>query len=208
MRLDTLISWFLDQGTFVRVYAYVPAADEERRWLLDFLNNAGRKFGVEIVALLDPAQLTWDLLEALHTREVVDLILCVDGGGLAAALAAVALLGRYRATRTAAARPDVGFSCRLWLEPGFAGDDFQRLSRLALAAPWLTAEEPGFAPAAAGFEQAVDLPDALQRREGGCWLYHKSITVDAAGRVWMCPRHTGGPAEGRPVICSRIPPRS
>jgi hypothetical protein len=196
-RLESLISWFLDHGTFVRLYAYVPAADEERRWLLEFLKGAGRKFGVEIAALLDPAHITWDLVEALHTRGVVDLIICVNSGELAAGLAAVALVDRYRAERTAAARPDVGLSCRVWLEPGNAGDDFQRLSRLALSAPWLTIEESGFAPAAEALVEPVPLPNALQRREGGCWLYHKSLTVDAAGRVWMCPRHTGGPAEGR-----------
>jgi hypothetical protein len=200
-RLETLLSWFLDRGEFVRLYACLPGAGAERRWLLDFLAGAGRKLGVESVALLEPAELTWDLLEALHTRGLVDLVLREGTAGPDSTLAAVDLLGRYRAAHAAAARPGGGLACRLWLAPGAAGDDSRRLARLARSAPWLAVEEPGFELAAvrtaAISAGPAELPAAILSRPGGCWLYHQSLTVDAAGRLWMCPRHAGGPAEGR-----------
>jgi hypothetical protein len=147
---------------------------------------------------VEPAELTWDLLEALHTRGLVDLVLLERDGEPDSTRAAVELLGRYRAAHATAAGPGGGLAGRLWPAPGAAGEGSRRLAALARSAPWLEVEEPGFElPAAAAGRPAEPPPAAVLSRPGGCWLYHQSLTVDAAGRLWMCPRHAGGPAEGR-----------
>ncbi len=201
-RLSALIAWLIDRGELGRLYAFLPEAEPAAHWTLDCLGEAGRKLGVEVSLLLRPERLTVDLLEALHARGVLDLIL--TGGGAAsdtsdasdASRAALATFDRYRAGRAAVARSGRGFSCRLWLDSSEAGDDYQRLASLTRAAPGLAIDSPAFrlpVPRAAG---PPALPEALLSGPGGCRLFELSLTVDPDGRVWICPLH-GGAADGQ-----------
>jgi hypothetical protein len=196
-RLEGLITWFIDRGEFVRLYAFVPADDAALRWLLDRMSGIARRYGLETSAILPAERLGGDLLEALHARGILDLVLTAEARQLDAVLAATARIDGYpwRHGRAAAARSGRGLSCRLWLEPGDDGEDLQRLSILRRRAPWLAVEAPGFDLPAAPPRAAAELPEELRARRGGCWLYDLSLTIDAAGRVPMCPRH-GNVAEG------------
>jgi hypothetical protein len=198
-RLWGLIAWLIDRGELGRLYAFLPEAEPAARWTLDCLEEAGRKLGVEVSLLLRPERLTVALLETLHARGVLDLVLTGGSGGTGAgdaSRAALAAFDRYRAGRAAVARSGRGFSCRLWLDSGEAGDDYQRLAALARAAPGLAIDSPAFrlpVPAAAGRRA---LPEALLSGPGGCRLFELSLTIGPDGRVWICPLH-GGVAEGR-----------
>ncbi|HEY0512615.1 MAG TPA: hypothetical protein VGH73_11960 [Thermoanaerobaculia bacterium] len=194
-RLEALITWLIDRGELSRLYAFLPEEAAAARWTLGYLGEAGRKFGVEVSLLLPPERLTADLLEALHARGILDLILTAGAGSFGACRAALAALDDYRAGRAVVARSGRGFSCRLWLEAGEDGADYRRLAALTREAPGLAIDTPAFGLATQGAGRTA-LPEALLSRSGSCRLFELSLTVDPSGGVWMCSRQ-GGAAEGR-----------
>lgn len=190
-RLEGLVTAFVDRGEFVRLYAYVPADEAALRWLLDApggVAGIARRYGLEASAIVPAARLTTGLLEALHARGILDVVLTASGRAFAEALAAIAVIDGHHG-RAAAPRSGRALSFRLWLEPGDDGEDHRRLALLGRRAPWLAVEAPAFDVPAAPPLPASELPEELRGRRGGCWLFDLSLTVDGDGRVRMCPRH-------------------
>ncbi|HEX5719014.1 MAG TPA: hypothetical protein VF179_22820, partial [Thermoanaerobaculia bacterium] len=88
-RLEALTTWLVDRGEHVRFFAFLPPDSDggrARRWLLGCLEGLARKYGVEVSTLLRPEQLDGEILEALHSRGLLDLILTADAGTFEAAL--------------------------------------------------------------------------------------------------------------------------
>jgi hypothetical protein len=204
-RLRALIAWFMDRAQFVRLIAFVPAAEADFRWLLDFLSAAARSYGVEAVAILLLEQVTEDRLEALHTYGILDLVVLATMDRWESASAAMTTLARFRSARAAVARSGRGLSCRLWLAPGAGWEHHRRLASLSRGAPWLAIDTPGFDLAAETAAVPHALPEELRALPGGCWLYDQSLTIDAAGRVRICPRHAAGEEQGAGDLFGHTP---
>lgn len=198
-RLEALTTWLVDRGEHVRLFAFLPPGGAARRWLLGCLEGLTRKYGVETSTILRPDQLDGDVLEALHSRGLLDLILTADAGSFEAALDALAAFDRYRAGRATAAgtaRTGRALTCRVWLELGEDGRDTERLARASVSAGGAAVDTPAFTLPVA-LAPLPPLPAHPRPRSTGCWLFELSLTIDGAGGVWLCPLHAGLGEEGR-----------